>query len=126
VVINALDNEEARKHVNATCFELGIPLIDAGTNGYTATSISICKNVTPCYQCVERKTDQSFPMCTIRSKPEKLIHCIVWAKALFEGIYGPKEQANDVTGDIVKEFEDIKQISDTFAFCQLLFERVYN
>jgi molybdopterin/thiamine biosynthesis adenylyltransferase len=36
-VINALDNEEARKHVNNLCFNLNIPLVDAGTNGYDAT-----------------------------------------------------------------------------------------
>ena len=34
LVINALDNIEARKHVNRMCFNLGLPLIDAGTNGY--------------------------------------------------------------------------------------------
>ena len=34
MVINALDNEEARKHVNNMCFNLDIPLVDSGTNGY--------------------------------------------------------------------------------------------
>lgn len=37
IVINALDNEEARKHVNNYCFNLNIPLVDSGTNGYEAT-----------------------------------------------------------------------------------------
>ena len=36
IVINALDNEEARKHVNNMCFNLNIPLVDSGTNGYAA------------------------------------------------------------------------------------------
>jgi molybdopterin/thiamine biosynthesis adenylyltransferase len=36
LVINALDNEEARKHVNNMCFNLNIPLVDSGTNGYAA------------------------------------------------------------------------------------------
>ncbi len=35
-MINALDNEEARKHVNNMCFNLNIPLVDSGTNGYAA------------------------------------------------------------------------------------------
>lgn len=43
LVINALDNEEARKHVNQICFNLGKPLVDAGTNGYDMTCISIMK-----------------------------------------------------------------------------------
>ena len=43
LVINALDNEEARKYVNQICFNLGKPLVDAGTNGYDMTCISIMK-----------------------------------------------------------------------------------
>ena len=34
LVINALDNDEARNHVNQMCFNLNIPLVEAGTNGY--------------------------------------------------------------------------------------------
>ena len=41
LVINALDNEEARKHVNRMCFNLNKPLVDAGTNGYEMTCLSI-------------------------------------------------------------------------------------
>ena len=37
LIINALDNEEARKYVNSICFNLGVPLIDSGTKGYEAT-----------------------------------------------------------------------------------------
>ena len=54
LVINALDNEAARKHVNQLCYNLGKPLIDAGTNGYEMTCIAIAKNRTPCYECIER------------------------------------------------------------------------
>ena len=36
LVVNALDNEEARKHVNLMCFNLNLPLVDSGTNGYAA------------------------------------------------------------------------------------------
>jgi len=49
IVINALDNVEARNHVNKMCFNLAIPLIEAGTNGYDASMRPIVKNVTPCY-----------------------------------------------------------------------------
>ena len=49
IVINALDNVEARNHTNRICFNLGIPLVEAGTNGYKATVVPILKNVTQCY-----------------------------------------------------------------------------
>lgn len=115
LVINALDNEEARKHVNQMCFNLSKPLVDAGTNGYDMTCISILKGVTPCYQCIDRKKDQTFPVCTIRQKPEKIIHCIVWAKALFEGLYGPKEAATqNIIEDIIEDLEKARSsASDT-------------
>lgn len=108
MVINALDNEEARKHVNQMCFNLDKPLVDAGTNGYEMTLVSIKKELTPCYQCVERLKDQSFPVCTIRQRPEKPIHCIVWAKALFEGLYGPKEAVSqNIIEDIIEDLEAV-------------------
>lgn len=43
IVINALDNVEARYHVNRMCFNLGIPLIEAGTKGYSASMTPILK-----------------------------------------------------------------------------------
>lgn len=131
MVINALDNEAARKHVNQLCFNLGKPLIDSGTNGYEMTCISIAKGRTPCYQCIERQRDQSFPVCTIRQRPEKTIHCIVWAKALYEGIYGPKENAAnpDVVDEILAELELARQESDNAGehekFAAMLFEKVF-
>ena len=66
LVINALDNDEARNHVNQMCFNLNIPLVEAGTNGYQASCVSIKKGVTQCYQCADRIKEQSFPVCTIR------------------------------------------------------------
>ena len=51
---------------------------------------------------METEKQKSFPVCTIRDKPDKMIHCIVWAKALYEGLYGPKELEN-VIDDIVEE-----------------------
>ena len=105
LVINALDNDEARNYVNSMCFNLDIPLVEAGTNGYQATCVAIKKGMTQCYQCAERTKEQSFPVCTIRQRPEKLIHCIVWAKALFDGVYGPKDGASQIFEDIIEELE---------------------
>ena len=65
-------------------------------------------------------------MCTIRQKPEKLIHCIVWAKALFEGLFGPKEQSNNVIEDIIAEISSSTSASnDKIAYSQIVFDRVF-
>jgi len=103
----ALDNEEARNFSNRMCYQLGIPLVDAGTNGFKATSGAYVKHAGPCYECLARKgAEETFPACTIRQKPDKMIHCIVWAKALYEGLFGPQEQSsiNDLN-DLVEGFQ---------------------
>lgn len=112
------------------CFNLSKPLVDAGTNGYDMTCISIVKGSTPCYQCVERKKDQTFPVCTIRQKPEKMIHCIVWAKALFEGLYGPKEGATqNIIEDIIEDLEKARlnsaETGNHTEFAQILIDKVF-
>jgi ubiquitin-like 1-activating enzyme E1 B len=34
VVLNGLDNMEARRHVNRLCLAAGVPLVESGTAGY--------------------------------------------------------------------------------------------
>ncbi len=34
IVLNGLDNVEARRHVNRLCLAAGVPLIESGTTGY--------------------------------------------------------------------------------------------
>lgn len=74
---------------------------------------------------MDRPKDQSFPVCTIRQKPEKLIHCIVWAKALYEGLFGPKEQSNNIIEDIIAEITKSAQGDDRLSFSQVVFDRVF-
>ena len=124
-MINALDNDEARNYVNSMCFNMDIPLVEAGTNGYEATCSAIKKGLTQCYQCADRIKEKSFPVCTIRQRPEKLIHCIVWAKALFEGVYGAKDGASQIFEDIIEELDAARQSNDQASFIEILFDRVF-
>jgi ubiquitin-like 1-activating enzyme E1 B len=80
VVLNALDNVDARKHVNRLCLSTSVPLVDAGTTGYLGQVMPIYKGQTACYECVPKPTQKVYPICTIRSTPDKPVHCIVWAK----------------------------------------------
>jgi len=34
VVLNGLDNVDARRHVNRLCLAAGVPLIESGTTGF--------------------------------------------------------------------------------------------
>ncbi|KAL2300419.1 hypothetical protein Nmel_012392 [Mimus melanotis] len=83
LVMNALDNRAARNHVNRMCLAADIPLIESGTAGYLGQVTVIKKGVTECYECQPKPTQKTFPGCTIRNTPSEPIHCIVWAKYLF-------------------------------------------
>ncbi|KAG7229816.1 hypothetical protein INR49_012465 [Caranx melampygus] len=83
LVMNALDNRAARNHVNRMCLAADIPLIESGTAGYLGQVTVIKKGLTECYECQPKPTQKTFPGCTIRNTPSEPIHCIVWAKYLF-------------------------------------------
>lgn len=88
IVLNALDNVDARKHVNRLCLAANVPLIDSGTTGYLGQVMPIFKGKTACYECKPKQAQKVYPICTIRSTPDKPVHCIVWAKELFKLVCG--------------------------------------
>jgi ubiquitin-like 1-activating enzyme E1 B len=51
IVLNALDNVSARRHVNRLCLQAGVPLIDAGTQGDLGQVKVISKGWSACYEC---------------------------------------------------------------------------
>jgi ubiquitin-like 1-activating enzyme E1 B len=81
MVFNALDNLDARRHVNKMCLAADVPLIESGTTGFNGQVQVIKKGLTACYDCTPKETPKSFPVCTIRSTPSQPIHCIVWGKS---------------------------------------------
>ncbi|EXU99576.1 ubiquitin activating enzyme (E1) subunit UBA2 family protein [Metarhizium robertsii] len=141
IVFNALDNLEARRHVNKMCLAADVPLIESGTTGFNGQVQVIKKGVTACYDCTAKETPKTFPVCTIRSTPSQPIHCIVWGKSyLMNEIFGVSEDqsAFDHSEDAenAHEIEELKKESDalekirgavgTANFPQLLFDKVFN
>ncbi|XP_077291435.1 ubiquitin-like activating enzyme 2 [Arctopsyche grandis] len=99
LVMNALDNRAARNHVNRMCLAADVPLIESGTAGYAGQVELIKKEMTECYECQPKATQKSFPGCTIRNTPSEFIHCIVWAKHLFNQLFGEEDPDQDVSPD---------------------------
>ncbi|OTA98673.1 hypothetical protein M426DRAFT_325786 [Hypoxylon sp. CI-4A] len=141
LVFNALDNLEARRHVNRMCLAADVPLIESGTTGFNGQVQVIKKGVTACYDCTTKEAPKTFPVCTIRSTPSQPIHCIVWGKSyLLNEIFGTSEdQASlDVTvnddnateiAELKKEAEALRKIREsvgTEQFPQMLFDKVFN
>ncbi|KAI1279634.1 hypothetical protein F5Y07DRAFT_28986 [Xylaria sp. FL0933] len=141
LVFNALDNLEARRHVNRMCLAADVPLIESGTTGFNGQVQVIKKGVTACYDCTAKDVPKSFPVCTIRSTPSQPIHCIVWGKSyLLNEIFGASEdQASLDTSEnddnakeiaeLKKESEELRKIREsvgTEQFPQMLFDKVFN
>jgi ubiquitin-like 1-activating enzyme E1 B len=57
------------------------------------------KGITECYDCTTKPHQKSFPGCTIRNTPSEPIHCIVWAKHLFNQLFGVADPDEDVSPD---------------------------
>ena len=93
LVLNALDNIDARRHVNRLCLAANIPLIDSGTTGYLGQVMPIIKGKTSCYECFPKPTQKVYPICTIRSTPDKPVHCIVWAKECFKLLFNQPSES---------------------------------
>ncbi|KZC06130.1 SUMO-activating enzyme subunit 2 [Dufourea novaeangliae] len=99
LVMNALDNRSARNHVNRMCLAADVPLIESGTAGYEGQVELIKKGLSQCYECTPKAAQKTYPGCTIRNTPSEPIHCIVWAKHLFNQLFGEEDPDQDVSPD---------------------------
>lgn len=141
LVFNALDNIDARRHVNRLCLAADIPLIESGTTGFNGQVQVIKKGKTACYDCSHKEIPKSFPVCTIRSTPSQPIHCIVWAKSyLLPELFGTSEDevaeldtstnaenAEEIQ-KLKEESEALKKIRETMGsddFVGKVFNKVY-
>ena len=109
LVLNGLDNVDARRHVNRLCLAAGVPLLESGTAGYGGQVTVHLKNVTKCYECDPKVVPKTFPVCTIRNTPDRPIHCVTWSKdLLFPRLFGPP----DAVTDLDEEEQDNKKEED--------------
>ncbi|KAI0280185.1 hypothetical protein BGY98DRAFT_965060 [Russula aff. rugulosa BPL654] len=98
IVLNALDNLDARRHVNKMCMAGNIPLVESGTAGYLGQVQPLLK---------------TYPVCTIRSTPTQPIHCIVWAKSyLIPQLFGEDEDSTCELDEAEKQGEDANEIEN--------------
>ncbi|XP_049850617.1 SUMO-activating enzyme subunit 2-like [Schistocerca gregaria] len=87
VVLNALDNLEARRHVNRVCLAAKTPFVDSGTNGWLGQVQPFIFDRTGCFECEPKPAPKQYPVCTIRSRPSMPIHAVIWAKELFSSLF---------------------------------------
>lgn len=94
-VTNALDNVDARTYVDRRCVFFKKPLLESGTLGTKGNTQVVMPGLTESYSNSQDPPEQSFPMCTLRSFPNKIEHTIAWARDLFESYFvQPAENVN--------------------------------
>jgi ubiquitin-like 1-activating enzyme E1 B len=106
LVINALDNIAARRHVNRVCLAADVPLIESGTGGYLGQVQTISKGKTECYECKPKPTPKGYAACTINNTPSRPIHCIVWAKWKYLDYFSVAESNPEAEGDREKNSDE--------------------
>lgn len=148
-VTNALDNVEARTYVDRRCVFFMKPLLESGTLGTKANTQVVLPRLTESYSSSQDPPEQSFPMCTLRSFPNRIEHTIAWARDLFQSYFvGPVETVNlyltqpDYIQTTLKQQGNEKQIlesirdylvtekptnfDDCIAWARMQFESQYN
>ncbi|OEH74261.1 hypothetical protein cyc_08243 [Cyclospora cayetanensis] len=105
IVFAALDNLQARRHLNRLCLGAEKPLIEAGSTGYSGQVVPIVPHQTLCFDCEAKpNVKDRFPVCTLRQHPEKPEHCVAWAKMLYELLFG-LDNADNLLVDLKAELE---------------------
>ncbi|KAI8793388.1 ubiquitin-like modifier-activating enzyme 6 isoform X1 [Biomphalaria glabrata] len=84
IIVNALDNVEARRYMDGRCVTNQKPLMESGTMGTKGHVQVIVPHITESYTSQQDPKDEDFPYCTIKSFPATLEHCIQWARDKFE------------------------------------------
>ncbi|KAF2010116.1 ubiquitin-activating enzyme E1 [Aaosphaeria arxii CBS 175.79] len=119
-VTNALDNVEARTYVDRRCVFFRKPLLDSGTLGTKGNTQVVLPHITESYSSSQDPPEKSFPMCTLRSFPNRIEHTIAWARESFDTFFvkGP-ETVNlyltqpDYLGASLKQSGSEKQTLET-------------
>jgi ubiquitin-activating enzyme E1 len=84
-VLNALDNIKARQYMDDMCFKFNLPLFESGTTGTKGNTQPVIPFITETYGASsDPDQEKVFPLCTIKSFPNEISHCIYWAMDQFE------------------------------------------
>ena len=85
VVVNALDNVNARLYVDSRCVYCKKPLLESGTLGTKCNTQMVIPDLTENYGASRDPPEKTAPMCTLHSFPHNIDHCLTWARSEFEG-----------------------------------------
>lgn len=87
VVLNALDNVDARLFMDGQCVANGKALVDAGTLGSKGNVQVVVPFKSESYGSSSDPPEPAIPVCTLKNFPYAISHTIQWGRDLFDGLF---------------------------------------
>lgn len=87
VIVNALDNIQARQYIDGKCVWHSKPLMESGTLGTKGNVQVVLPFLTQSYNDSFDPPEDSIPLCTLKHFPYDIIHTIEYARDCFQGLF---------------------------------------
>ncbi|CAF4774469.1 unnamed protein product [Rotaria sp. Silwood1] len=87
IIVNALDNIEARRYMDSRCVTNKKPLIESGTMGPKGHTFVVVPYKSESYSNQSDPIDKDVPYCNVKSFPANIEHCTIWAREKFESTF---------------------------------------
>lgn len=108
VVLNALDNVDARVFIDGQCVANQKALVDAGTLGPKGNVQVVVPFQSESYSSSVDPPDEAIPVCTLKNFPYAISHTIQWGRDLFDGCFRAQPvEANKVAASLAESSIDI-------------------
>ncbi|EDV26442.1 uncharacterized protein TRIADDRAFT_54436 [Trichoplax adhaerens] len=133
VVVNALDNVEARRYMDGRCVSNQRPLLDSGTTGPKGHVQVILPFETETYSDQRDANDETvIPYCTLKSFPARIEHTIQWARDKFESFmvhkpstYSKFWSIHGQPNEIIEKLERNQSLQGIVVVAKLLNNRLH-
>ncbi|XP_040180679.1 ubiquitin-like modifier-activating enzyme 6 [Rana temporaria] len=133
VIVNALDNVEARRYVDSRAVSNLRPLLDSGTMGTKGHTEVIVPRLTESYNSYRDPPDEEIPFCTLKSFPAIIEHTIQWARDKFESSFSHKPslynkfwQTHASVEDVLQRIRNGESLEGCFHIVKLLSRKPRN
>lgn len=87
IVLNALDNVEARLFIDSQCVANQKALVDAGTLGAKGNVQVVVPKQSESYASSSDPPEPTIPVCTLKNFPYEISHTIQWGRDVFDGLF---------------------------------------
>jgi ubiquitin-activating enzyme E1 len=103
VILNALDNMEARLFMDDQCVSNQKAMVDAGTLGSKGNVQVVVPHQSESYGSSVDPPEPGIPVCTLKNFPYAISHTIQWGRDLFDGLYVRRpNQANQYAQEFLE------------------------